>query len=178
VLGFDGSRYNDVRGNVTVDRQLRRQFIRSYIVVLAFDRFRDNDTNGRGDACLDPHLIRRTRVQLQVLMWLVNFVQPLQIQDGDGEGGQDMAAPSEEGDEGESDGLLGEQGREGGAGGRGHVVGEVQQQRQQQMGKDEMKQQSIYDLHMGKLGSICKNAYSDTIELMFIGFIKGEKSNR
>jgi hypothetical protein len=80
-----------------------------------------------------------------VLMLLVNFVQPFQVQDGDGEGRQDMAAPSEEGDEGESesDGLLGEQGREGGAGGRGHVVGKVQQQRQQQMGKDEMKQHSM-----------------------------------
>jgi hypothetical protein len=107
------------------------------VVVLAFDHFRDNDTNGRGDACLD------IRESLRVLMWLVNFVQPFQVQDGDGEGRQDMAAPSEEGDEGESDGLLGEQGREGGAGGRGHVVGKVQQQRQQQMGKDEMKQHSM-----------------------------------
>ena len=40
-----------------------------------------------------------------------------------------MAAPGEEGDEGQSDGRHG---RQAGAGGRGHVMGEVQHQ--QQMG--------------------------------------------
>lgn len=52
-----------------------------------------------------------------------------------------MAAPGEEGDEGQSDGLIGQQNE--GAGGGSRVMGEAQQQHQQQMGQYEMKKPCI-----------------------------------
>lgn len=57
-------------------------------------------------------------------------MQSFQGQDAGGEGGQDVAAAGEEGDEGEGDVAAGGGARaRGGAGGGGRVVGEVQQQR-------------------------------------------------
>ncbi|CAN6268286.1 unnamed protein product [Urochloa humidicola] len=98
-----------LRGMRAQDRAGRMRAVQALAAALPATRLRLRPIGGEGPG---PALPRPA-------------LQPFRGEDAGGEGGQDMAAAGEEGDEGQGDGPVGRQ-RQAGAGGCGHVMGEVQ----------------------------------------------------